>query len=392
MNTLLRHHLTAFLLITAGATIAPLAASAVEVGQLRCEYLSDPLGIDTLQPRLSWVLGAEKHGSRGEAQSAYRILVASNRNGLDADQGDLWDSGKVTSDQSIQVRYAGKPLFSQEECFWKVRVWDEQGRASGWSRPARWSMGLLQPTDWHGKWLGLDEPARAQAAKKVLGDAQWIWFPEGQPEKDAPVGTRYFRRAITVPADRTVKQATLFFTSDNGGEFFINGQKVGGASDFHAAAEFDVAGLLQRGKNLLAASVRNDGSDPNPAGLIGLLRIEFAEGEPLVVVTDASWKSAERGGGGLEGRGVRRFGLGGRPEARAGGHGAVGHDLGARGLAVGGADAAPGVRGGEESPARDGLRLRPGSKRVLSERQEGWRPGAVAGAVGLYQAGVLHHV
>ena len=144
----------------------------------------------------------------------------------------LWDSGKVASDQSIQVRYAGKPLVSEQECFWKVRVWDEQGKASAWSEPARWSMGLLKPSDWHAKWIGLDEPAGSQAAKKVLGDAQWIWFPEGQPEKAAPVGTRYFRRAITLPADRTVKRATLFFTADNSGEFFVNGQKVGGGRQF----------------------------------------------------------------------------------------------------------------------------------------------------------------
>lgn len=248
MNTLLRlptvpplvstrRYLTALLLLAAAVTLAPLAASAVGVGQLTCEYLNDPLGIDAPQPRLSWILATDKHSSRGKAQSAYQILVASNRNELDADQGNLWDSGKVTSDQSIQVRYAGKPLVSEQECFWKVKVWDEQGKASGWSQPARWSMGLLKASDWHGKWMGLDEPARSEAAKKVLGDAQWIWFPEGQPEKDAPVGTRYFRRAITLPANRTVKQATLFFTSDNGGEFFINGQRVGGASDFHAASD-----------------------------------------------------------------------------------------------------------------------------------------------------------
>jgi alpha-L-rhamnosidase len=280
--------------MTAAATVAPLSAPAVGVGELRCEYLNDPLGIDTAQPRLSWVLAADKHGSRGEAQSAYRILVASNLNELDAEQGDLWDSGKVSSDESVQVRYAGKALGSEQECFWKVQVWDEQGKSSKWSRPARWTMGLLKPSDWHGKWMGLDEPARSQAAKKVLGDAQWIWFPGGEPEKAAPVGTRYFRRAITLPADRNVKQATLFFTSDNGGDFFINGQRIGGATDFHAAAQFDVTGQLQRGKNLLAASVHNDGTDPNPAGLIGLLRVEFSQGEPLVVVTDASWKSAEQ--------------------------------------------------------------------------------------------------
>jgi alpha-L-rhamnosidase len=270
----------------------PLATSAITVGELRCEYLEEPLGIDTTQPRLSWTLSADKRGARGQGQSAYRILVAGNRNELDAGQGDLWESGEVTSDQSVQVRYAGKALASEQECFWKVRVWDEQGKLSPWSRPARWTMGLLRPSDWHAQWIGLDEAASDQGARNVLGEAQWIWFPEGEPEKAAPVGKRYFRRAITIPAGRAVKRATLFFTCDNGDEFYINGKKAGDATDFHAAAQSDVTKLLQAGKNSLAASVHNDGSDPNPAGLIGLLRIEFGAGEPLVVVTDAAWKSA----------------------------------------------------------------------------------------------------
>ena len=198
----------------------------------------------------------------------------------------------------MQVRYAGKPLASEQECFWKVRVWDDRGEPSAWSHPARWTMGLLQSTDWHAKWIGLDEPTQGEAGKQVLGDAQWIWFPEGQPEKAAPVGTRYFRRAITIPADRTVKRATLFFTADNGGDFYINGKRAGSAGDFHTAAQSDVTGLLQRGANLLAAAVHNDGSDPNPAGLIGLLRIEFAAGEPLIVVTDSAWKSGRQEAGG----------------------------------------------------------------------------------------------
>ena len=276
----------------AAASMMPAAALGVVVGQLRCESLQEPLGIDTPQPRLSWILGADKRGSRGQGQSAYQIMVAANRNELDAGQGDLWDSGKVASDQSVLVRYAGKPLASEQECFWKVRVWDEQGRLSAWSRPGHWTMGLLRSSDWHAKWIGLDEPTGGGAAKPVLGDAQWIWFPEGQPEKAAPIGTRYFRRTITIPADRAVKGATLLFTADNSGEFFINGQKAGSAADFHAAAQFDVTGLLKRGANLLAASVHNDGPEPNPAGLIGLLRIEFAAGEPLIVVTDSGWKTA----------------------------------------------------------------------------------------------------
>jgi alpha-L-rhamnosidase len=293
----------AWLLLAAVASVAPFSASAVAVGQLRCEYLKDPLGIDTPQPRLSWILRADKGSARGQAQTGYQILVARNRNELEANQGDLWDSGKVTSDKSIQVRYAGKALISEQECFWKVRVWDEQGKPSAWSEAARWSMGLLNPSDWHANWIGLDEPAESSTGKNVLGDAQWVWFPEGQPEKAAPIGTRCFRCAVTVPTDRIVKRATLFFTADNSGEMYVNGQKAGTAGDFHSATKADVTRLLHPGKNVLAASVKNDGADPNPAGLIALLRVEFAQGAPLVVLTDSSWKSENREMAGWKGAG-----------------------------------------------------------------------------------------
>jgi alpha-L-rhamnosidase len=292
--TCARHLLTAFLLAIAVLAAAPSAVSAVSVGQLRCEYLNNPLGIDVLQPRLSWGLGADKGATRGQAQTAYQILVAGNRNELEANQGDLWDSGQVRSDQSIQVRYAGKALVSEQECFWKVRVWDEQGKPSAWSKPARWTMGLLKSSDWHAKWIGLDEPAGSRTAKNVLGDAQWVWYPEGQPEKEAPIGERCFRRVVTILADRAVKRATLFFTADDSGEVFINGQKAGSAGNFHSATEADVTQLLQPGQNVLAASVKNGGADSNPAGLIALLRIEFAQGAPLIVLTDSSWKSGKQ--------------------------------------------------------------------------------------------------
>ena len=289
-----RRLLMACLLAIVALSAAPFAAAAVSVGQLRCEYLPDPLGIDALQPRLSWVLGADKGGARGQAQTGYQVMVSRNRNELDANQGDLWDSGQVRSDQSIQVRYAGKALVSEQECFWKVRVWDELGQPSAWSKPAHWTMGLLWPSDWHAKWIGLDEPAGSRTAKNVLGDAQWVWFPEGQPEKAAPIGSCFFRRVITLPADRAVKRATLFFTADDSGEFYVNGHKAGSAGNFHSATEADVTKLLQPGKNALTASVKNGGAEPNPAGLIALLRIEFAQGAPLVVLTDTSWKSGKQ--------------------------------------------------------------------------------------------------
>jgi alpha-L-rhamnosidase len=277
---------------TLGAAQSPARAAAV--GQLRCEFLRDPLGIDTPQPRLSWVLEPGKRSFREQKQSAYQVLVASDLKKLKAGYADLWDSGQVTSDQSVEIRYAGKPLGSEQECFWKVRIWDQDVRASEWSQPAHWTMGLLRPSDWHAKWIGLDEPAGSRTAKNVLGDAQWIWFPEGQPEKAAPPGMRYFRRGMVLPADRTVKRATLFFTADNSGDFFVNGRKAGTAGDFHSATEKDVTKLLRAGTNVLAASVKNDGSEPNPAGFIALLRVEFDQGAPLVVLTDPSWKTAKK--------------------------------------------------------------------------------------------------
>ena len=100
---------------------------AVDVENLRCEYMSDPLGIDVTEPRLSWTLTSNK---RGDVQTAYRILVASSADLLKRGTGDVWDSGKVESDRSVQVEYEGKPLQSGKSYYWKVLVWDAAGRAS----------------------------------------------------------------------------------------------------------------------------------------------------------------------------------------------------------------------------------------------------------------------
>ena len=130
-----------------------LAASlhAADLTNLRCEYRNNPLGIDVPQPRLTWVIESTR---RDEVQTAYQVLVASTPEKLAKDQGDLWDSGKVASDQSIQLEYAGKPLESRAACFWKVRVWGTDGIPSSWSRPAMWTMGLLRDEDWHATWIG----------------------------------------------------------------------------------------------------------------------------------------------------------------------------------------------------------------------------------------------
>ena len=129
----------------------PSARCAVDLKNPRCEYRTNPLGVDAEKPRLSWVMASDK---RGERQAAYQVLVASTPEILAKEKGDLWDSGKVASDQSVQVEYAGKPLASRQQCYWKVRVWDKNGAASAWSDAATWTMGLLTPGSWNAKWIG----------------------------------------------------------------------------------------------------------------------------------------------------------------------------------------------------------------------------------------------
>jgi len=131
------------------------AAFAAEVTNLRCEYLSDPLGVDTLRPRLSWKLEekSQKPDARNQQQAAYQVLVASSEKLLKKDTGDLWDSGKVKSDSTAHIEFAGKPLQSRQRCFWKVKFYNQDDKASAWSAPASWEMGLLKEEDWKAKWV-----------------------------------------------------------------------------------------------------------------------------------------------------------------------------------------------------------------------------------------------
>jgi len=123
---------------------------------LTCEYAVDPLGIDVAAPRFSWVLESTR---RGQAQSAYHILVAGSEAKLAANTGDKWDSGKIASAKSVNVVYKGKTLASRESCWWKVRVWDKAGAPSPWSKPATFEMGLLKKADWKGQWIGVAPPS-----------------------------------------------------------------------------------------------------------------------------------------------------------------------------------------------------------------------------------------
>ncbi|SEQ76995.1 alpha-L-rhamnosidase [Hyunsoonleella jejuensis] len=126
--------------------------SQVKVTDLKCEYKSNPLGIDNTAPRLSWKL-LEDVQTRGQKQSAYQILVSSTLENLESNNGDVWDSGKTETNQSVNINYQGKALESAKQYFWKVKIWDRDKIASNWSEPATFSMGLLNQSDWKGDWI-----------------------------------------------------------------------------------------------------------------------------------------------------------------------------------------------------------------------------------------------
>lgn len=189
-------------------------AGPMEPQDLRCEYLANPLGIDVVEPRLSWTL---RSGLRGQNQTAYRILVASTPKQLADETGDLWDSGKVASDQSIQVAYAGKPLESRTACYWKVQVWDKNGRPSAWSDAACWTMGFLGRDSWKAQWIGFDASRnRDPSGRNIdLSGASWIWLPGENARNAAPVATRYFRKEFTIPEGRELASAKCAVSADN---------------------------------------------------------------------------------------------------------------------------------------------------------------------------------
>jgi alpha-L-rhamnosidase len=276
------------LLALAASFLLPLAAThAVEVQDLRCEVRINPLTIDAAKPGLSWKLETgDLKPERGIKQSAYQILVATSPEILAKDQGDLWDSGKVESSQSVHVGYSGKPLASGMLCHWKVKAWttDASGKKqiTEWSAPVFWRMGVLQAADWRGKWIRHDDAN--------LNIAPWL------------------RKSFDLPA----VPSRAFVTVNIAGyaELYINGQKVGTDVLTPAASDntkqvfyntYDVTSLLKSGRNTiglwmgrgLATRTSAAASKITPALPHVRAQIEAEiDGKPWVLGTDASWKTS----------------------------------------------------------------------------------------------------
>jgi len=259
--------------------------AATTVGRLRCESRVNPQGIDTRRPRLAWIIESDVPGER---QTAYRVLAASTTDRLARDEGDLWDSGQVKSGESVGVAYGGGPMSSHGECFWKVRIWGRDGKPTAWSEPAKWSMGILESADWQATWIGLEE----EIPRRFVDDTNWIWYPDEAPVDALPGGKRFFRRAFEIPAATPFTNVVLRITADDKCTIFLDGREIGTRAGGQATKEMDLTYRIRPGRHVLAVMAENAEDAAGPAGLITRIQVDFAEGEPLVVRSDESWKTA----------------------------------------------------------------------------------------------------
>jgi alpha-L-rhamnosidase len=269
-------------------------------GRLRCEYLPEPLGVETAAPRLAWLVESRV---RGDRQSAYHLLVSSAPELLRSDLGDFWDSGRIEADVPSAVDYAGEPLLSCARYHWKVRWWDGQNRPSPWSEPASFVTGFLRPGDWNPKWIAARQVKEFRSKGTVL---------LGHPGPDEVQACAvYVRREFAL---RERASLALIFISGLGHyELRLNGEKVGasvldpGWTDFRKKALYashDVTGLV-RAKNVVGVILGNgrhiQGYGYDAPKLACRIEVEYESGEREVLFADESWRTS---GGPLQENGL----------------------------------------------------------------------------------------
>jgi alpha-L-rhamnosidase len=256
----------------------------IQVSNLLCENLSNPLGLDARQPRFSWQLTSN---NRNTMQTAYVLRLGQDRSSLTKGKDLAWSTGKINSDSSVHVMYKGSPLRSGVKYFWQVRVWDNFGKASAWSLPASFQMALLSPADWKANWI---EPG----------------FVEDSIDRPTPLFRKEFKTS------KKIKSATVSVTSHGMYEGYINGKRMGdfyltpGWTSYHKRLQFqtyDVTNLMSDGNNVIAMGLGSGwyrghlawGGNKNIWGkdiaLLFQLDISYVDGTSETIVSDGSWKS-----------------------------------------------------------------------------------------------------
>jgi len=253
-----------------------IAENGLHVSDLRCEYVKNPLGIETAHPRFTWGL---KSNERGIHQQSYRVQVASSMQLLQSGQPDLWDSQVTNSDKSVNVAYDGKSLQSDHSYYWRVKVWDQQSGESSWSDIASFHMGMMKPSDWQGQWIGAPDTA---------------------------ISSPLLRRDFMI--NKPVASAHVFISGLGYSELYLNGDKVGnhvldpGTSDYDKRAlyeTYDVTDYLNSGGNAIGVWLgngylrhRTTRQYADRPQLMLQMNIKYEDGSETQIVSNTSWKVA----------------------------------------------------------------------------------------------------
>lgn len=278
-------------LALAGLTGCNPPVDSVEVTRLQVEMKSNPLGIDVAQPRFSWQIASDKPDLM---QVGYRIQVAASPEDLQSGKNLLWDSGEITSDNSLFIPYEGEMLQSRQSYYWRVKVKTNQS-AGDWSEVQMWSMAILNPTEWKARWIGENQMSNP-----------------GETDKDhTRLAARYLRKPFSI--NKEVKRATLYISGLGSSESYLNGKRI--SEDIFAPMPshyptrvyynvYDVTDLLQQGDNLLGVVLGNGRyfAMRNPGmltyglpSLLAQLEMEYTDGTTEQVVSDTSWKVTSQG-------------------------------------------------------------------------------------------------
>lgn len=276
------------LLLLLGFTSQLWAAAPLTVQQLTCDYKVNPLGIDNVKPRLSWMLSAP---GRNVLQSAYEIRVGTDAATVAKGKSLVWSTGKISASQSVLVPYTGDALAAGKKYYWQVRVWDDQQRASAWSAVNSWEMGLLTAADW---------------------TAQWIQPAEVTDGKVTPCPM--FRKNFSL--SKTVKSARLYTTALGLYEAYLNGERIGkdyfrpGWTSYRNRLQYqtyDVTALLKKGDNAAAAVVgdgwyrgnlafqNNRNTYGKEVAYLFQLEVTYTDGTTEKIISDNTWKTTFNG-------------------------------------------------------------------------------------------------
>ena len=261
--------------------LASLCYAQVKVDGLLCENRTNPLGMDVTTPRFSWKLVSDK---RNIMQTAYRVEVSESP----SFRGHVWDSEKIKSDSSVFVTYKGQALQSGKKYFWRVQVWDNAGKSSGWSTTAWWQTALFHESDWKAQWI---TPG----------------FAEDTTNRPSPLMRKQFA------VSKKIKSAVAYITAHGLYEANINGKRVGDAyltpgwTSYKNRLQYqtyDVTDLLKEGNNAIGVMLGNGwyrgiigfSNKKNVYGkdiaLLMQVNITYEDGTTGVITSDNSWKSS----------------------------------------------------------------------------------------------------